>query len=142
MLKPDVSGSVEKEQYNQQRFKQSDRKCEFSNGDVVYAKDYRRGTNNRSEAIIVEQKSPVSYLIKFSDGYITKRHKNQIITTQIEAILTRGENMVNSDSSSQQKSCEKVHISKSKNKKQSNEVNSGEQKACRRSARLAEKCQN
>ena len=76
---------------NQKRFKTGNRKCEFFEDEIVYAKDFRNNTNKKTEAIIVKQLSPIMYTIKFNDGYITKRHVNQLIRTQIESNLRRGE---------------------------------------------------
>lgn len=43
----------------------------------------------------MEQLSPVMYNIKFEDGYLTKRHVNQIIRTQLSLIPGRGESIGN-----------------------------------------------
>lgn len=51
----------------------------MSVNDLVYVNDYRVNTNKRSEGTIIKIISPVTYLVKFSDEFIIKRHINQII---------------------------------------------------------------
>lgn len=53
LLKPDVTSTVEAHQYDQKRFKHGNRKCDFTIGEIIYVKDYRRDTNNRTETVIV-----------------------------------------------------------------------------------------
>ncbi|XP_046737570.1 uncharacterized protein K02A2.6-like [Diprion similis] len=91
LLRSDIVGTVEKNQFDQKRFKHGNRKGTFSVNEIIYAKDYRKDTSKNSKAVIVEQRSPVSYNVRFDDGFVTKRHKNQIFQTSLGHDLRRGE---------------------------------------------------
>lgn len=57
----------------------NNRTYEFRENDTVYVQDFRRDTGKRTEAIILEKLSPVTYNVRLKDGYVTKRHVNQIV---------------------------------------------------------------
>ena len=59
LLKPNVKDTVQKNQYDQQRFK-STKMHKFFENDIVYVKDYRKDTANRTKAIVIEVISPVT----------------------------------------------------------------------------------
>lgn len=96
LLKQDVLDTVEKKQFDQKRFQRGNRSCEFVIGEIIFALD-PRNDNVRSEATIIEQLSPKTLRVKFTDGYLSKRHKNQIIRTQLGSIPKRGENSIVSE---------------------------------------------
>lgn len=52
----------------------------FSIGDVVFVKSYSANNQSWVRANIIEQVSPVTFLVKTYNGLVWKRHSNQIIT--------------------------------------------------------------
>ncbi|XP_011875229.1 PREDICTED: uncharacterized protein K02A2.6-like [Vollenhovia emeryi] len=87
----DTRHTVEAHQFDQHRFTHGNRHIEFLVGDIVYARDYRKDTPENARAITVTQSSPAMYTVKFADGFITKRHVNQIVRTALKPQLDRGE---------------------------------------------------
>lgn len=69
LLKPNLRDTIERQLFNQTRFKQGNKKCELLKGETVYVNDYHRNTSDKIEAVIVGQTSPVMYAIKFNNGY-------------------------------------------------------------------------
>lgn len=148
LLKPDTTGTVEKHQFDQQRFKHGNRKCDFATNETVYAKNYRKGSNDNAKAVIVEKLSPAIYNVKFSDGFVTKRHINQIVKTNLDSILRRGEEAPGDESqretraNSERKNRVGGNSEKSAKEKNKNHPDKKETpQAPRRSARIANKHQ-
>lgn len=101
------------------------------------------------------------YTIKFNDGYVTKRHVDQIVKTQLGSDLRRGENTENSETPAQENivnserienqsgKCDKCYSDNKSNEKVSDSdlvkrharktSERTDQNAYRRSARLAKK---
>lgn len=89
LLKPDVRKIVEKRQYAQKSNAKGDRKCNLSKGDRVSANDNRINKCKRAEAIFVNQNSPLTFDVKFKDGYVCKKHAKQVISTKLDEVPSR-----------------------------------------------------
>lgn len=50
----------------------------FNIDEIVFVKKYDKGNSSWTKAKVVEQLSPVTFMVKTSDGFLWKRHMNQI----------------------------------------------------------------
>ena len=91
LLKPNLNIEIEKKQFKQICNTGGTRNCNFELDEKVYAKDFRVESKKRSEGVIVNKNSNATFNVEFNDGYISKRHKNQIINTKLSENLNRGE---------------------------------------------------
>ncbi|XP_011705682.1 PREDICTED: uncharacterized protein K02A2.6-like, partial [Wasmannia auropunctata] len=91
LINCDTRRTVEDNQFIQQRSTHGKRRIELQKGDIVYAKDYRKDTPNNARAIIVKQLSPIMYTLQFADGFTTKRHANQIVSSALKPVPKRGD---------------------------------------------------
>lgn len=98
VFKVDVRNKVESSQFDQCKFRKGNRKIKLTPGDIVYCKDHRKNSNTNGRVRIVKQISPSMYEVEFDDGFTTKRHINQIVSSNIEPHLKRGELQNFSDS--------------------------------------------
>lgn len=92
LLKPNVVNEVENKQYSQIRNTGSRKNVNFDLDEIVFAKDYRKDSKGRKEALIIKKNSPVTYNVKFKDGFIAKKHVNQLIKTGLNKVQKKGEN--------------------------------------------------
>ncbi|XP_046744305.1 uncharacterized protein K02A2.6-like [Diprion similis] len=91
-LKPNLTSEIEKKQYEQVKNTKGKRNCNFELGEKVYAKDYRASSKGRSEGTVIKKNSTSTFNVRFEDGSVSKRHKNQIIKTELNNSLKVGEN--------------------------------------------------
>ncbi|XP_011313170.1 uncharacterized protein K02A2.6-like [Fopius arisanus] len=76
LVRPNLRGHVLKQQLSQQIHASGNRKCLFSYGDIVMAKDVMR--NKWIQAKVMNQLSPVTYVVKTIDDRLWKRHIDQL----------------------------------------------------------------
>lgn len=77
LLRPRVTERVEQQQEAQIKNSPRGRKNNFEIGEKVRARDYEKNNPEWSEAIITENKTPVTHVV-YMDGKTCKRHSNQM----------------------------------------------------------------
>ena len=83
LLKPDVLATVEHRQYDQKVSVDGKRKIDPNPGDNIFAKNFRVSSKGRLGGIIVKENFSSTFNIKFKEGSIYKKHKNQMINTKL-----------------------------------------------------------
>ncbi|XP_043266601.1 uncharacterized protein K02A2.6-like [Venturia canescens] len=82
LIKPTLRSTVEKNQYNQQRFHRGNRKTEFVRDEIVMVKDAFK--NKWLKSRIIDRLSPVTYSVETSEGKKGKRHADQLLACKPE----------------------------------------------------------
>ena len=82
-LFPDISGRVERSQRKQKENHDNSKTLRmFAQGDKIFAKNFRSSNPKWLSGEIIRSTSPLSYLIKLSNGVETRRHVDHIRKTK------------------------------------------------------------
>ncbi|XP_025758532.1 uncharacterized protein K02A2.6-like [Oreochromis niloticus] len=80
-LKPSVAGAVRRAQDAQQQCRQQhSRDRQFTLGEPVLVRDYRKGEDKWTHGVVLEKTGPVSYKVNVGAQGVWKRHVDQMLT--------------------------------------------------------------
>ncbi|XP_030608895.1 uncharacterized protein K02A2.6-like [Archocentrus centrarchus] len=80
-LKPSMAGTVHQSQEAQQQRRQlHSKQRQFELGEPVLVRDYRRGEDKWTQAVVIEKTGPVSYKVHVGTQGVWKRHVDQMLT--------------------------------------------------------------
>lgn len=86
LLRPDLQNKI-----GQQQAKSLKHAREFMVGDKLFARDYRIGQPKWTECVVVSVLGPVTYTVQTKEGYLWKRHVDQLIINQSVDIFDKNE---------------------------------------------------